>query len=57
MQLIGNGTVDNHKEVAEAKLTHPHHKAFHAKPVSGEDEDKGVTRFYRWCDLRLIDFP
>jgi hypothetical protein len=56
VQLIGNGTVYNHEGLAEAKLKHPHHKTFHADPVSEEDESKGATRFYRWCDCRLIDF-
>jgi hypothetical protein len=30
------------------KLKHPHHKTFHKTVVSQEDEDKGITRFYRW---------
>lgn len=30
------------------QLKHPHHKTFHKTPVSEEEEDKGVTRFYRW---------
>jgi hypothetical protein len=48
VQLIGNDTVYNHEGLAEAKLKHPHHKTFHANPVSDEDESNGVTRFYRW---------
>ena len=48
VQLIGNGTVYNHEGLAEAKLKHPHHRTFHANPVSEEDEANGVTRFYRW---------
>jgi hypothetical protein len=54
VQLIGNGTVYNHEGLAEAKLKHPHHRTFHASPVSEEDESEGVTRFYRWCGHRLI---
>ena len=57
VQLIGNGTVYNHEGLAEAKLKHPHHKTFHGSSVSDEDEANGVTRFYRWCDRRLINFP
>lgn len=30
------------------KLKHPHHATFHKTVVSKEDEEKGVTRFYRW---------
>lgn len=56
VQLIGNGTVYNHEGLAEAKLKHPHHKTFHADPVSDEDEAKGVTRFYRWYGHRLTEF-
>ena len=56
VQLIGNGTVYNHEGLTEAKLKHPHHKTFHADPVSDGDEAKGVTRFYRWCGHRLIEF-
>jgi len=56
VQLIGNGTVYNHEGLAEAKLKHPSHTGFHKNPVSQEDEDKGVTRFYRWhIDAALYD--
>jgi len=48
VQLIGNGTVYNHEGIAEAKLKHPSHTTFHKTKVSLEDEEKGVTRFYRW---------
>jgi len=40
--------VYSHEGLAEARLKHPHHKAFHKNVVSQEDEDKGVTRFYGW---------
>lgn len=56
VQLIGNGIVHNHEGIAEAHLKHPSHKTFHKTPVSPEDEDKGVTRFYRWhMDAALYD--
>lgn len=38
------------------QLKHPHHKTFHKSVVSQEDEDKGITRFYRWhIDSALYD--
>ncbi|KAH6911158.1 alpha-ketoglutarate dependent xanthine dioxygenase [Coprinopsis sp. MPI-PUGE-AT-0042] len=56
VQLIGNGMVYDHWGLAEAKLKHPSHKTFHKTVVSQEDEDKGVTRFYRWhIDAALYD--
>ncbi|KAF8655374.1 hypothetical protein AX16_003071 [Volvariella volvacea WC 439] len=56
VQLIGNGTVYNHEGLAEAKLKHPNHTTFHKTRVSPEDEEKGVTRFYRWhIDAALYD--
>jgi len=48
VQLIGNGMVYDYEGLAEARLKHPHHKTFHKSIVSQEDEDKGITRFYRW---------
>lgn len=51
VQLIGNG-VPNEDRITQGldkpKLKHPHHKTFHKTVVSQEDEDKGITRFYRW---------
>jgi xanthine dioxygenase len=56
VQLIGNGTVYNHEGLAEAMLKHPSHSTFHKTQVSAEDEEKGVTRFYRWhIDAALYD--
>ncbi|EAU92439.1 alpha-ketoglutarate dependent xanthine dioxygenase [Coprinopsis cinerea okayama7 len=56
VQLIGNGTVYDHWGLAEAKLKHPSHTTFHKTVVSPEDNDKGVTRFYRWhIDAALYD--
>ncbi|WVW86554.1 hypothetical protein I302_108604 [Kwoniella bestiolae CBS 10118] len=49
VQLIGNGRVPGEYEGLDSpQLRHPHHKTFHKSPVSQEDEDKGITRFYRW---------
>ncbi|KAJ3076443.1 hypothetical protein HDU98_003307 [Podochytrium sp. JEL0797] len=56
VQLIGHGLVKEHEGLVDAKLVHPHHKTFHKTVVSQEDEDKGVTRFYRWhIDAALYD--
>ncbi|KIJ50828.1 hypothetical protein M422DRAFT_203852 [Sphaerobolus stellatus SS14] len=48
VQLIGNGKVYDHEGLAEARLKHPHHKTFHKSVINQEDEDNGITRFYRW---------
>ncbi|KAK8861763.1 hypothetical protein IAR55_002586 [Kwoniella newhampshirensis] len=49
VQLIGNGKVQGVYEGLDSpQLKHPHHKTFHKEIVSDEDEEKGVTRFYRW---------
>ncbi|CED83872.1 clavaminate synthase-like protein [Phaffia rhodozyma] len=56
VQVIGNGTVYDHEGLPEARLKHPHHKTFHKTAVSPEDEEAGVTRFYRWhIDAALYD--
>lgn len=56
VQLIGNGTVYGHEGIAEAELKHLSHRAFHKTLVTQEDEDKGITRFYRWhMDAALYD--
>lgn len=37
-------------------LKHPSHTTFHKTRVSPEDEEKGITRFYRWhIDAALYD--
>lgn len=37
-------------------LKHPSHTTFHKTRVSAEDEEKGITRFYRWhIDAALYD--
>jgi hypothetical protein len=56
VQLIGNGTVYDHHGLAEAKLKHPSHHTFHKTVVSPADDEKGVTRYYRWhIDAALYD--
>ncbi|KAJ7571991.1 taurine catabolism dioxygenase TauD, TfdA family-domain-containing protein [Mycena floridula] len=56
VQLIGHGTVLNHEGIPEATLKHAHHTSFHKTRVSLEDEEQGVTRFFRWhMDAALYD--
>ncbi|KAI8612053.1 Clavaminate synthase-like protein [Chytriomyces sp. MP71] len=56
VQVIGNGFVAEHEGLKDITLRHPHHKTFHRDPVSQEDEDRGITRFYRWhIDSALYD--
>ncbi|KAJ3096073.1 hypothetical protein HDU96_000889 [Phlyctochytrium bullatum] len=59
VQLIGNGFVAAHEGLENVTLKHPHHRSFHANPVSVDDEvSKGITRFYRWhMDAALYDLP
>ncbi|POW13884.1 hypothetical protein PSHT_07574 [Puccinia striiformis] len=60
VQLIGNGQVVDSSVAPGLNplpiLKHPHHKTFHKSVISGEDEEKGYTRFYRWhIDAALYD--
>ncbi|KAI9318274.1 hypothetical protein BDR26DRAFT_977563 [Obelidium mucronatum] len=57
VQLIGHGFVASHEGLENVQLNHPHHKTFHKTVVSREDEEElGVTRFYRWhADAALYD--
>ncbi|WWD20010.1 hypothetical protein CI109_104483 [Kwoniella shandongensis] len=49
VQLIGNGKVPEvYEGLDHPQLKHPHHRTFHKEPVPLEEEEKGVTRFYRW---------
>ncbi|WPH03063.1 Hypothetical protein R9X50_00593700 [Acrodontium crateriforme] len=55
VQVIGNGPVAQFEGLENIVLKHPHHKTFHKHPVSVED-DRDVTRFYRWhIDAALYD--
>ena len=55
VQVIGNGFVSSFEGLQDITLKHPHHKTFHATPVS-EAEDRTITRFYRWhIDAALYD--
>jgi len=59
VQLIGNGVPTDQRicqGLDRPKLKHPHHATFHKSVVSEEDEEKGITRFYRWhIDAALYD--
>ena len=55
VQVIGNGHVAEFEGLKNITLKHPHHKTFHQDVVSEED-DREVTRFYRWhIDAALYD--
>ena len=55
VQVIGNGPVAEFQGLKNITLKHPHHKVFHKEAVSAED-DRDVTRFYRWhIDAALYD--
>jgi alpha-ketoglutarate-dependent taurine dioxygenase len=55
VQVIGNGPVAEFERLKNITLKHPHHKTFHKTPVP-DDEDRDVTRFYRWhIDAALYD--
>ncbi|THH26503.1 hypothetical protein EUX98_g7687 [Antrodiella citrinella] len=58
VQLIGNGLLENHEGIPNITLKHPSHRTFHRTPhLSAEDEDRGITRFYRWhMDAALYEF-
>ncbi|TCD67895.1 hypothetical protein EIP91_011829 [Steccherinum ochraceum] len=48
VNLIGNGVLHDHEGIAEITLKHPSHKTFHKTHLTADDEEKGITRFYRW---------
>lgn len=48
VQVLGQGTFQNHCGMDEITLRHPTHFDFHKDPLSDEDVEKGYTRFYRW---------
>lgn len=55
VQVIGNGPVAEFEGLKNITLKHPHHKVFH-KDVVPEEQDRAVTRFYRWhIDAALYD--
>ncbi|GAB7343639.1 hypothetical protein MBLNU457_1633t1 [Dothideomycetes sp. NU457] len=55
VQVIGNGPVSSFEGLKDITLKHPHHKTFHASPIS-ESDDRDNTRFYRWhIDAALYD--
>ncbi|KAF1975458.1 Clavaminate synthase-like protein [Bimuria novae-zelandiae CBS 107.79] len=55
VQVIGNGFVPEYEGLKDITLKHPHHRTFHATPVT-EKDDRNATRFYRWhIDAALYD--
>lgn len=47
VQVIGNGPVAEFEGLKDITLKHPHHRVFHKEAIP-ENEDREVTRFYRW---------
>jgi alpha-ketoglutarate-dependent taurine dioxygenase len=48
VKLLGHGRVENHFGIPEVELCHPSHRSFHREPLSEAEEERGLTRFYRW---------
>jgi alpha-ketoglutarate-dependent taurine dioxygenase len=48
VKLLGNGRVRDHEGIADAELRHPSHRGAHARPLTPDDEARGLTHFYRW---------
>lgn len=48
VQILGQGTFENHCGLDSVTLTHPTHHTFHKDLLTKEEEDEGYTRFYRW---------
>ena len=57
VQVIGNGPVEEFEGLKNITLKHPHHKVFHKETIP-EEEDRDVTRFYRWhvCEPKTLFF-
>lgn len=57
VKLLGNGFIANHEGLENLTLKHPQHHSFHKFLVSPEDEENGITRFYRWhMDAALYQY-
>ncbi len=48
VKLLGHGRVENHAGIPEVELRHPSHRSFHLQPLTDAEEQRGLTRFYRW---------
>jgi len=56
VKLLGHGRVENHFGIPEVELRHPSHRSFHHQPLSEAEEERDLTRFYRWhIDAALYD--
>jgi len=57
VKLLGNGRIYDHEGIPEVELHHPSHHGFHRDELSAEEEERGLTRFYRWhIDAALYDY-
>lgn len=55
VQVIGNGPVASFEGLQNITLRHPHHRLCHKEKVP-EEQDRDITRFYRWhIDAALYD--
>ena len=48
VKLLGNGRVHGHEGLDTVDLLHPTHHGFHRDELSIDDEERDLTRFYRW---------
>lgn len=48
VQILGQGTFENHCGLDSVSLRHPTHDDFHKDILTQEQQDEGYTRFYRW---------
>ncbi|ODQ79671.1 hypothetical protein BABINDRAFT_166790 [Babjeviella inositovora NRRL Y-12698] len=48
VQILGQGSFENHEGLESVDLTHPVHSSFHKDVLSEERVAAGETRFYRW---------
>lgn len=48
VKLLGHGRIENHAGIPEVELRHPSHRSFHLQPLTDAEEERGLTRFYRW---------
>ncbi|ODQ64920.1 Clavaminate synthase-like protein [Nadsonia fulvescens var. elongata DSM 6958] len=48
VQILGQGTFQDHEGLDEVSLTHPIHDTFHKEILSQSKQDAGYTKFYRW---------
>lgn len=48
VQILGQGNFKDYHGIPEISLRHPIHDDFHKSPLSEEEKEQNLTRFYRW---------